>query len=76
MPQVVFSFPEPLIERMRSAIPSGERSQVVAKIVEKEIEAREQALYHLAQELENNLTLQKEMVVWDEQFGSDGLENV
>lgn len=76
MSQVVFSFPEPLIERMRSAIPSGERSQVVAKIVEKEIEAREQSLYHLAQELENNLTLQKEMLVWDEQFGSDGLENV
>lgn len=74
--KVMFSLPDNLVSRMRAAIPSRERSKVAALLFEKEISMREQNLYRCAQDLEASKGLKKEMVIWDNDFGNDGLENV
>ena len=72
----MISLPDSLIERMKASIPSGERSHVLAELLEKEIETRETQLYKHALELESNQKLRAEMQAWDQSFGNDGLDNV
>lgn len=72
----MFSFPDQLAARMRSAIPSRERSKIAAILFEKEISMREQSLYLCAKELEENKGLRDEMSSWDSEFGEDGLKDV
>ena len=74
--KVMFSLPDQLVARMRSAIPSRERSRVLAVLLEKEISAREQQLFLRAKLLEANKNLKEEMVAWDKEFGGDGLKDV
>ncbi|HSW69198.1 MAG TPA: hypothetical protein VLI69_03430 [Gammaproteobacteria bacterium] len=74
--KVMFSFPDQLAARMRSAIPSRERSKIAAILFEKEISMREQSLYLCAKELEENKGLRDEMSSWDSEFGEDGLKDV
>ncbi len=76
MSKVMFSFPEPLVVRMKAAIPQRERSKVLAGLLENEINKRERSLYLRAQALEENEGLKEEMATWDNEFGQDGLENV
>lgn len=76
MAKVMISLPDSLIERMKASIPTGERSHVLAELLEKEIEARESQLYARALELESNKELRTEMQAWDQTFGNDGLDNV
>jgi len=71
----MFSFPDQLVARMRATIPSRDRSKVLAALLEKEINARERNLYLCAKELEESSELKDEMVVWDNDFGQDGLDN-
>jgi len=73
---VMFSLPENLLARMRSSIPSRERSKLVATFLEKEINAREHALYLSAKKLEQCSELNDEMAAWEEQFGMDGLDDI
>lgn len=74
--KVMFSFPEQLVSRMKAAIPSRERSKVIALLLEKEINNREQKLFLCAKEFEENSRLKEEMGTWDNEFGQDGLEDV
>lgn len=74
--KVTFSLPDQLVSRMRSAIPSRERSKVAVALFEKEINAREQSLYLCAKELEENKGLRDEMSSWGSEFGEDGLKDV
>ena len=74
--KVMFSLPDQLVSRMKSAIPARERSKVAALLFEKEIKAREQALYHCAEELEKNKDLLNEIAQWDSEFSEDGLKDV
>ncbi|TAK72346.1 MAG: hypothetical protein EPO11_10160 [Gammaproteobacteria bacterium] len=74
--KVMFSLPDQLVIRMKAAIPSRERSKVLAALLEKEIRVRENNLYLRAMELENQDGLKEEMATWDSEFGEDGLENV
>lgn len=76
MSKVMFSFPDRLVTRMRSCIPARERSKVLAGLLETEIAIREERLFQLATELENNTSLKDEMAALEDQFGGDGLENV
>lgn len=71
----MISLPEQLMARMKSTIPKSQRSQVVAKLLEIEVQARENNLYKRALELENCKDLGKEMAEWDV-FFNDGLEHV
>ena len=74
--KVMFSLPDQLVSRMRAAIPARERSRVASQLFEKEIAAREQALFLVAKELEASTGLKVEMKNWDKEFGQDGLEDV
>lgn len=48
MSRVMFFLPESLVSRMKTTISSGERSQVIVRLLEREIESREQKLAKLA----------------------------
>lgn len=74
--KVMFSFSEHLVNRMKAAIPRRERSKVIAKLLEKEIDSREKGLYLCAKELEECIALREETAFWDSEFGQDGLEHV
>jgi hypothetical protein len=74
--KVMFSFPDQLVSRMKAAIPQRERSKVLAVLLEKEINAREQSLYLCAKELEESSGLKEEVAAWDNEFGQDGLDDV
>lgn len=75
MTKVMFSLPDKLVIRMKATISVGERSKLVAEILSKEIEAREEGFYKLAMKLEANRGLGQEMEVWDAEFGEDGLDD-
>lgn len=74
--KVMFSLPDQLVSRMKSAIPARERSRVTAMLLEKEISKREQALYLSAKELEESKGLKEEMSKWDKEFHEDGLDDI
>lgn len=74
--RVMFSLPDQLINRMKVVIPAGERSHVLAKLLKKEIENRENTLYKHALKLEKNKALSKEMKTWEQIFGQDGLDDL
>lgn len=74
--KVMFSFPDQLVSRMKAAIPKRERSKVLAKLLEKELKAREHGLYLVAKELEEHAGLKKEMDTWDKEFDQDGLDDL
>ncbi len=76
MSKVMFSFPQQLVIRMKTAIPARERSKVLAGLLEIEISKRENNLFLCAKVLEDNKGLKEEMAVWDKEFGQDGLEDV
>ena len=76
MHKVMFSLPDSLVSRMRSVIPAGDRSRLVANFLKQEVEQREQNLYELAMKLESNESFLTEMQELEKEFMNDGLENV
>jgi len=74
--KVMFSFPDQLVARMKSAIPRRERSKVLAMLLEKEISTREHNLYQCAKELEESVGLKEEMDTWNNEFGDEGLRQI
>jgi len=73
MPKVLVSLSDDLVRRMRSLIPNGKRSQIIAKLLEEELVRREEELYKRAAEVERNEALNKEMEEWEATVG-DGIE--
>jgi metal-responsive CopG/Arc/MetJ family transcriptional regulator len=65
MEKILISIPDPLAARMRSIIPSGERSKIISAILEEEIKRREEALYAAALAVENDEELNSEMSDWE-----------
>lgn len=76
MHKVMFSLPDNLVSRMKSVIPDGDRSRIVANLIEQEVQHRENNLYERALMLESNADLRAEMKIWDQDFINDGLDNV
>ena len=74
MNKVLISIPEQLAARMRVAIPTRQRSKVIAQLIEKEVERREQILYECAVALEEDSDLNKEMEDWNITL-QDGLDD-
>lgn len=74
MQKVLFSLPDDLAARMRASIPPKQRSQVVARLLEQEIEKREQALYRCALDVEADEALRQEMEDWETAVG-DGIDD-
>lgn len=71
MEKVLISIPSQLAIRLRAAIPTRQRSKIITHLIEKEIEKRENALYQCAVAVENDATLQAEMLDWEITF-NDG----
>ena len=66
--------PGPLAARMKVAIPSRQRSKVIADLIEKEIERREKHLYDCAVAVENDQVLRNDMKEWNATL-QDGLND-
>jgi hypothetical protein len=58
---------------MMANIPKRQRSKVIARLLENEIEKREQELYNAALAVEQDEELNSEMKDWDVTVG-DGIE--
>jgi hypothetical protein len=71
--KVLVSIPDSLYSRMTATIPSRQRSKLIAKLLEDEVEKREQELYQAALAVEQDETLGAEMKDWDVSLG-DGIE--
>lgn len=65
MRKVLISIPDQLDARMRLTMPPRQRSKIIARLIEHEVEKREQALYECAKAVENDKELNAEMEDWD-----------
>ncbi|WP_419421464.1 hypothetical protein ACNVED_16170 (plasmid) [Legionella sp. D16C41] len=74
MNKVLISIPDKIANRMRATIPQRQRSKVIVKLIEKEIERREKALYECALAVEADTALNEEMKEWNITL-EDGLPN-
>ncbi len=74
MNKILISMPDQLAARMKAAIPSRQRSKVIAKLIEEEVSKREQSLFDCAAAVEKDTALNEEMKEWDLTSG-DGLDN-
>jgi hypothetical protein len=72
MEKVLISLPDQLALRLRATIPPRQRSKIITRLIEKEIERRERALYECALAVEKDKALQQEMSEWDVTL-NDGL---
>jgi hypothetical protein len=74
MQKVLLSLPDNLADRMKAVIPPGQRSKVLADILEAEVKRREEELYQCALDVEKDQALGKEMKDWDVTAG-DGIDD-
>ena len=65
MQKVLISIPDTLLDRMKSVIPSRQRSKVLLQLLEDEVKRREAQLYQCARDVENDKALAAEMKEWD-----------
>tara|TARA_R110002126_G_C10489565_1_gene503314 strand:+ start:2240 stop:2608 length:369 start_codon:yes stop_codon:yes gene_type:complete len=65
MSKILLSIPDDIASRMRAAIPHRQRSKVMVRLLEAEIEKREKALYECALAVEQDELLNDEMNAWD-----------
>ncbi|MDF1684953.1 MAG: hypothetical protein P1U36_09920 [Legionellaceae bacterium] len=72
MQKVLFSLPDEDVRRFRLLVPAKQRSEVVAKVLKKELDKREKALYECALAVEQDEALNEEMLDWDVTI-NDGL---
>ena len=66
--------PDILAARMKAALPTGQRSKVIARILEEEIDRRESELYECAMAVEADTALNEELEAWESTTG-DGVEH-
>ena len=74
MDKVLISIPDDIASRMRAAIPQRQRSKVIVRLIEAEIDRREKALYECAVAVENDASLNNEIQDWDITL-QDGMNN-
>ncbi len=74
MEKVLISMPDQLAARMRATIPARQRSRTFTRLIEREIEKREKALYECAVAVEKDTALRHEMEDWDVTL-QDGLDD-
>ena len=71
--KILVSLPDDLVMRMRAVIPNRQRSQIIAKLLGRELKKREQELYKCACDVEMDEKLNQEMADWEVTVG-DGIE--
>jgi hypothetical protein len=63
--KVTFELPSPLVQQFRAHVPSGERSKVVARLIEKNLRAQTGALEQAAQKANRLRKVNKDMKDWE-----------
>jgi hypothetical protein len=61
---MLFTLTDALAERVKAKIAAGERSALVSRLLEQELERRDRALYKCAMEVEQDEILRTEMADW------------
>ena len=74
MQRILITVPDILAARMKAVLPSGQRSRVIARILEKEIDRRERELYECAMAVEADTALNEDLEGWETTTG-DGVEH-
>jgi hypothetical protein len=74
--QLLLHLPESLAERFRRSIPARQRSDFVAKLLEKALPVEEDPLYLAALEVEQDAALGAEMWEWREGLIADGMRGI
>ena len=73
--RVNFTIPEKLYRTIKAIIPERQRSKVVSQLLEEEVKRREESLFKIAQAVEKDRELNKEMAEWDVTL-NDGMEEI
>jgi len=63
--KVTFELPTPVVHRLRSYVPSGERSKFVADLITKKLQGKGSALEQAAQKANKLRKLNREMKAWE-----------
>jgi len=74
--QLLVYLPDSLGKRFKQAVPARQRSEFVAKLLEKALPVEEDPLYLAALEVEQDLALSAEMREWREGLVADGLRGI
>ena len=63
--KVTFELPPPLVQRLRSHVPSGERSKFVANLIFKKLESKGTTLAQAAQKANKLRKVNRDMKDWE-----------
>ena len=74
--QLLLHLPKDLAERFKQTVPVRQRSEFVAKLLEKALPVEDDPLYLAALEVEQDLALGAEMLEWREELIVDGLRGI
>jgi hypothetical protein len=74
--QLLVHLPDALAERFKQTVPARQRSDFVAKLLEKALPVEEDPLYLAALDVERDLALGEEMREWRDGLIADGLRGV
>jgi len=74
--QVLVHIPDALAARFKQSVPARQRSEFVAKLLEKALPVEEDPLYLAALDVEQDLALGAEMREWREGLIADGLRGL
>jgi hypothetical protein len=69
--KVTFELPQPIVQRLRSHVPSGERSRFVADLISKKLKSKGSALELAARKANGLRKLDREMADWEALNGHD-----
>ena len=74
--QLLLHIPDVLAARFKQTVPARQRSEFVAKLLEKALPLEEDPLYLAALDVEQDLALGAEMREWREGLIADGLRGL
>ena len=63
--KVTFELPPPVVQRLRSHIPSGERSKFVADLIIRKLQNQDNALERAAQKANTLRKVNRDMKAWE-----------
>ncbi len=71
--QLLLHLPESLAKRFKQAVPARQRSAFVAALLEQALPEKDDPLYRIALEVEQDAALSAEMREWREGLVADGI---
>jgi len=63
--KVTFELPPPVVQRLRSHVPSGERSKFVAELISRKLQNQDNALERAAQKANTLRNVSRDMKAWE-----------